>query len=219
MNFKLYNSICRSTFVNLNHKWKSIELLCVLNKIGKLTTGEADECHTLFLVLQFVLAASYTSEHIATLALAVILIELKSKFIQNVYLLQMKFVWKCINLRMLHLKSAKLMCDRCNLIYSNLSNYSQIYTDKFPCVVNAILVKPHRKMYCLKGASEKSWKWCVLTVIVFSSVNTGAVLDLLPYFVVWLIFCSLIYILMSFRWERCWFATFLVPICRLSESF
>lgn len=44
------------------------------------------------LVLQFVLAASNTSEHIATLALAVILIELKSKFIQNVYLLQMKFV-------------------------------------------------------------------------------------------------------------------------------
>mgnify|MGYP006896106446 FL=1 len=44
------------------------------------------------LVLQFALAASNTSEHIATLALAVILIKLKSKFIQNVYLLQMKFV-------------------------------------------------------------------------------------------------------------------------------
>lgn len=66
--------------------------LAILNKIAKLTTGEADECHSLFLVLQVVLAASNTSEHIATLALAVILIELKSKFIQNVYLLQMKFV-------------------------------------------------------------------------------------------------------------------------------
>ena len=193
-------------------------LVC-LNKIGKLTTGEADECHTLFLVLQFLLAASNTSEHIATLALAVILIELKSKFIQNVYLLQMKFVWKCINLRMLHLKSAKLMCDRCNLIYSNLSNYSQIYTDKFPCVVNAILVKPHRK-----NVLSERCQWEILKMMCFDSyrlfcVNTGAGLDLWPYFVVWLIFCSLIYILMSFRWERCWFATFLVPICRLSESF